>query len=625
VEFSTPFILRINTPFTQSITSNTIAAPHPTCYHYFVLPMFNKQSQKTVADILFDKKLLDSDQLSAVKFENVNTGKSLQEILKERGYVSDEALAEALGAVYNIEYVTLNPLQVDTSLLDIVPLAIARRYNIVPIETSGKNLSLAMLDPLDLQTIDFIERKTGLKVVPFITTRKNIENILEDQQSTELGEEITAAMKELEQTTLKIEESGSELTDAILRDAPIARIVGMVLETAVKTGASDVHIEPGEDDSRLRYRIDGILEEKRKLPKEMHDSVVARIKILSKMKIDEKRVPQDGRFKVQVGKIQTDLRVSTLPTINGEKVVIRLLKEEGQVFTYKDLGMRGLTLQRFEEVSLKPNGMILVTGPTGSGKTVTLASALSKLNTVRVNVITLEDPVEIRVPGVNHVQVNPQAGLTFSMGLRSFLRQDPNIIMVGEIRDGETAELAVHAALTGHLVLSTLHTNSAAGAMPRLLDMGVENFLLASTLNAVLAQRLVRRVCPACNEKYDPPEEVKTDIKKIVAEISKNEALMKRDQEVAKTVKKFLEKDSFKLARAKGCPKCNKTGYKGRIGIFEILPISVEVSHLIVEHGVASKLQSQAIEEGMLTLLQDGYLRVVEGVTTLEEVMRVAK
>ena len=482
-----------------------------------------------------------------------------------------------------------------------------------------------MIDPLDLQTIDFIERKTGYKIVPYITTEKTIEKVLEEQKGKELGEEITAALQEITETTLKIEESGGEITDATLRDAPIARIVSMILETAVKIGASDIHIEPGEDGSRLRYRVDGILEEKRKLPKEMHDSVIARIKILASMKIDEKRVPQDGRFKVQVGKSETDLRISTLPTIYGEKVVIRLLKEEGTVFSFRDLGMRGSTLKRFEEASLKPNGMLLVTGPTGSGKTVTLASALSKLNTVRVNIVTLEDPVEIRVPGVNQVQVNPQAGLDFADGLRSFLRQDPNIIMVGEIRDGDTAELAVHAALTGHLVLSTLHTNSAAGALPRLLDMGVENFLLASTVNAILAQRLVRKICVDCKEEYEPPEEVQESVKKIVDEISENKTLLARDPEISKILKNVSGKEKLTLWHGKGCPKCSNTGYRGRIGIYELLYMTEDISRLILENAPSSKIHETAVKLGMLTLLQDGYLRIVEGITTLEEVLRVAK
>jgi type IV pilus assembly protein PilB len=586
--------------------------------------MINVDTVKTVADVLYEKKTITQDQLSAIKFEHVNTGKTIEQVIKERGYVGAEDFAEAFGEVYGIEYVKLNPQTIDQSLMEVVPLNVARQYRVVPFELKENKLSLAMVDPLDLQTIDFIERKTGHKVTPFISTDKGVEKILEEQKGEELGAEITAAMEELEQTTLKIEESDEEISDATIRDAPIARIVGMILETAVKIGASDVHLEPGEEKSRLRYRVDGILEEKRVLPKEMHDSVVARIKILAKMKIDERRIPLDGRFKVQVGKTQTDLRVSTLPTIYGEKVVIRLLKEEGQVFTFRDLGMRGLTLRRFEEVLLRPNGMILVTGPTGSGKTVTLASALSKLNTVRVNIITLEDPVEIRVPGVNQVQVNAQAGLTFASGLRSFLRQDPNIIMVGEVRDGETAELAVHAALTGHLVLSTLHTNSSAGAMPRILDMGVEHFLLSSTLNAVVAQRLVRRICQDCKEGYEPPKEVQEDISAVVKIVSENETLMKKDTEIAKIVKGF-DPAKVNIFKGKGCPKCGNTGYKGRLGIYEILPMTDEIGHLVLESRAANEIEDVAIEQGMITLLQDGYLRVVEGMTTLEEVMRVAK
>lgn len=509
--------------------------------------MIDLDRTKTVADALYEKRLITSDQLSAIKFENVNTGKSVESVIKDRGYVNSEDYAEAFGLVYNIPYISLTAAQVEPKLLDIVPLDVARKYKSIPFKEENNKLSLAMVDPLDLQTIDFIERKTGYKVVPYITTEKSIDRVLEEQQGKELGEEITAAMHEISQTTLKIEEGFQELSDATIRDAPIARIVGMIMETAVKTGASDVHIEPSENECRLRYRIDGILQEKRKLPKEMHDSIVARIKILSMMKIDEKRIPQDGRFKVQVGKTETDLRVSTLPTVYGEKVVIRLLKEEGVVYSFRDLGMRGLTAKRFEEIILKPNGMILVTGPTSSGKTVTLASALSKLNTIRVNIVTLEDPVEIRVAGVNQVQVNTQAGLTFATGLRSFLRQDPNIIMVGEIRDGETAELAVHAALTGHLVLSTLHTNSASGAIPRMLDMGVEDFFLASTVVAVIAQRLVRKICPECKEEYDAPKEIINELQKTLDDISNNTSLMTKDIETAKVVKtlKAKKKNNF--------------------------------------------------------------------------------
>ncbi|HLD51215.1 hypothetical protein A3K34_01150 [candidate division WWE3 bacterium RIFOXYC1_FULL_40_10] len=579
---------------------------------------------KTVADVLYEKNLLTSDQLSAVKFENVNTGKTVENIIKERGYVGEEDYAEAFGAVYGIQYVNLVPTQVDPSAFDLVPIEMAKKYKIVPFEMKDNSVSLAMADPMDLPTIDFVERKTGFKVIPFIAASKNLDRLLEEQKGKELGAEITAALEEITQTTLKIEESGQEITEATLRDAPIARIVGMILETAVKLGASDVHFEPGENKSRLRYRVDGVLDEKRTLPKEMHDSIVARIKILSKLKIDEKRVPQDGRFKVEVGKITTDLRVSTLPTVNGEKVVIRLLKSEGTIYSYRDLGMRGLTLKRYEEAAMKPNGMILATGPTSSGKTVTLASTLSKLNTVRVNIVSIEDPVEIRVPGVNQVQVNPQAGLTFAVGLRSFLRQDPNIIFVGEIRDNETAELAVHAALTGHLVLSTLHTNSAAGAIPRLLDMKVESFLLASTLNAVLAQRLVRKICPNCSEEVETPEELIKSISDVVEKMKANKVLMAKDLEAAKVIKTF-DPAKFKIKKGKGCLKCGNVGYKGRIGIFEVLPSTDKISLYTLENKPATQIEEAGIEDGMITLLQDGYLRVIEGITTIEEVMRVTK
>ena len=586
--------------------------------------MLKFDTTKSIEDLLYERKLINSDQLSAIKFEHVNTGKEITQIVKERGYVSDEDFVKAFGDVYGIEYVNLTGKQIPAELVELVPLSVAKKYNIVPYLLEGDKLSVAMVDPLDLQTIEFIERKTSYKVIPFITSQKEVDRILDEQKGKAIGEEISAALEEISQTTLKIDESGGELTDATIRDAPIARIVGMILETAVKTLASDIHLEPGEKGSRLRYRIDGVLEEKRILPKEMHDSIVARIKILAKMKIDEKRIPLDGRFKVQVGNTQTDLRVSTLPTIYGEKVVIRLLKEEGAVFTFKDLGLRGLSLKRFEEQILKPVGMVLVTGPTGSGKTVTLASALAKLNTVRVNIVTIEDPVEIRVLGVNQVQINPQAGLTFANGLRAFLRQDPNIIMVGEIRDGETAELGVHAALTGHLVLSTLHTNSASGALPRLLDMGIENFLLASTVNVILAQRLVRKICTNCKEEHETPEEVLQEMKTVLSSIERNKTIMLKDPETAKIVKKFNEGE-IKLYKGRGCDKCANTGYKGRIGIFEVLEMSDRIGRLTLESSTAQQIQDVAMEEGMLNLMQDGYLRVVEGMTTLAEVMRVAK
>ena len=589
--------------------------------------MATLNTKKGIVDTLFEKKLISQDQLSQIQTEAARAGKSPETVIREKGLVAPEDYAKTFSEVYGVDFIQLEGIQVPQKLLDLVPRSVSQKYNAVPFaldETNGI-LSVAMLDPLDLQTVEFLERQTGFKVKTFISTQKEIEKVLEAQSGKVIGEEISAALKEISDTTIKIEENQGNLEDeATLRDAPVARIVGIVLETAVKIGASDIHIEPNETDTRLRYRVDGILEEKRKLPKAMHDSLVARIKILSNMKIDEKRLPQDGRFKVEVGKAKTDLRISTLPTIYGEKVVIRLLKEEGEVFSFQDLGLRGLSLKRIEEAMLKPVGMILVTGPTGSGKTVTLASALSKLNTIRVNIITIEDPVEIIVPGVNQVQVNPQAGLTFATGLRSFLRQNPDIIMVGEIRDSETAELAVHAALTGHLVLSTIHTNSAAGAIPRLLDMKIENFLLASTLNAVLAQRLVRRICPDCKEEYAPPEEVQKDIKDVVEQITHSQILMSKDKSIVDAVKKS-QSDKITLFRGKGCDKCGGTGYRGRTGIFEVLEMSTEMQKLTLGSRSSGEINDLAVKEGMLTLEQDGYLKSLEGITTIEEVLRVSK
>jgi type IV pilus assembly protein PilB len=585
----------------------------------------NVTTTKGIEDVLFEKKLITQDQLSAIKFEHVNTGKSIESIIKERGFVSTNEFVKAMADVYHLEYADLTKVKIEPELLELIPSALAKKYSVVPYSLDGNILKVAMADPLDLQTIEFVERKTGHTVVPAISTQKEIEHVLEEQQGKAIGAEISAALEEISQTTLKIDENNKTIDDqATLRDAPIARIVEMILQTAVKTGASDIHLEPMETETRLRYRIDGILEEKRRIPKEMHDSIIARIKILSNMKIDEKRIPQDGRFRVNSGNKSTDLRVSSLPTVFGEKIVIRLLKEEGAVFTFKDLGLRGLALKRFEEAIIKPTGMILVTGPTGSGKTVTLASALSKLNTVRVNIVTIEDPVEIRVQGVNQVQVNPQAGLTFAAGLRSFLRQDPNVVMVGEIRDSETAELAVHAALTGHLVLSTLHTNSASGAIPRLLDMKMESFLLASTVNAVLAQRLVRKICPDCKEAYQPPEEIMDEVHKVLGTIENSHILMNRDKEIADTVNK-MKSGKVELFHGKGCDKCGNSGYKGRVGIFEVLIMSNAIGLLTMESKPDSEIARVAIEEGMLTLVQDGYLKALEGLTTLEEVLRVAK
>ena len=586
--------------------------------------------QKGIEDILYEKKLISSDQLSAIKFEHVNTGKPVFQILSERNYTSSEDFAEAYGQAYGIAFIKIGETQIPAKLLDYFPQSVAKKYKFLPFEEKDGALSVAMVDPLDLQAIEFIERRTNLSVVPFVATERDLLHAIDEQYGRSIGEHVSAALEEVETEIVKIEATGKELgkDDEILRDAPVSKIVSRVLEYAVKLKASDVHIEPSEEKTRVRYRVDGVLQEKITLPKKVHDSVVARIKVLSALKIDEKRIPQDGRFKVQIGTSLTDLRISTLPTIVGEKVVIRLLKEEGVVLSFKDLGLRGTALKRFEDALLRPNGIVLVTGPTGSGKTVTLATSLAKLNTIRVNIITLEDPVEIRVSGVNQVQVNPAAGLTFASGLRSILRQDPNIIMVGEIRDGETAQLAIQAALTGHLVLATLHTNSSAGALPRLLDMGVESFLLASTINVVLAQRLVRKVCQDCKEGTDAPAELVKDFKQVLGSLVDhylNSSIPKEgDDKLIVDDLKSIKADKITIYKGKGCERCSNTGYIGRIGIFEVLNMNDKISRMVLERRPASEMEQSAISDGMITLIQDGYLKVLEGITTIEEVMRVA-
>ena len=390
------------------------------------------------------------------------------------------------------------------------------------------------------------------------------------------------------------------------------KIVSNILEFAVKSRASDVRIEAEERRSRVRYRVDGILHEKLTLPHEVHDSLVSRIKILAGMKIDESRIPQDGRFSFKTGTEEVDLRVSSLPTVHGEKVVMRLLKKTGGVPDLPELGVRGRALKNLEDAIIRPHGIILVCGPTGSGKTTTLYSVLSRINTPKVNIVTLEDPIEYQISGINQVQVNVDAGLTFASGLRSFLRQDPNIIMVGEIRDQETADLAIQASLTGHLVFSTLHTNDSAGALPRLLDMGAEPFLLASSITAILAQRVVRKIHEDCKESYKPEQAVETDIKSVLGKLLQN-------------TNDASSGGEMKLFKGRGDEECSNSGYLGRVGVFEVMPITEKIGRLILERSPAVDIQKQAVEEGMVTMKQDGYLKVTEGVTSIEEVLRVAQ
>lgn len=561
----------------------------------------------TLEEILFRQGLLTTQQISAIRLESINSGQPVEKILLDHNVVPLEKIAQAKAQILNVPFVKLEGKAISADILNLVPEPAARRYRLIPIELQNDQLWVAMADPLDIQVIQFIEKKSGKRIKPFLALPEDILKAVNDQYAQNLTTEVTSALKEVQSVGVQDQiDSGPE----VIKEAPVANIVNQLMEYAIKIRASDIHIEPQEDRTRVRYRIDGILHEKILLPRGVHDAVVSRVKILSNLKIDEKRLPQDGRFTFTFGKNVVDLRISTIPTVFGEKVVMRLLPKNTSAPSFADLGLRGSTLKNFEAQLLRPHGIILVCGPTGSGKTTTLYSVLSKVSTSRVNVVTIEDPVEYQIPGVNQVQASPQVGLTFASALRSFLRQDPNVIMVGEIRDTETAELAIQAALTGHQVFSTIHTNSAAGAAPRLLDMGVEPFLLASALNAVLGQRVVRKICTHCRVEYAAPIEVAENIKSVLGK------LLPVNTATSST---------FKLFKGQGCVQCNNIGYLGRTGIFEFLVLSNKVAKLIIEHSSSSDIEKLAVEEGMVTMKQDGYLKVLEGITALEEVLRVAQ
>lgn len=575
-------------------------------------------SRRGIEEILVEKKLLLADKIKELQIEAALVGRPVADLIAEQNLVSADDFAQARGEVLGAPFVKLSAMDIPAEVLNTIPQATASRYILIPFEKTDSVLKVAMSDPLDLQVIGFLERRSGLKMEPHIAPAKTILDVIEREYRKTLGEEVTAALEEAGAAKpLKIEEAKDiEREPETIRKSPVAEIISSILSFAARNRASDIHIEPAEDKTRVRFRIDGVLQERLTLPAEIHSSVISRIKILSNLKIDEKRVPQDGRFKVEAGGREIDLRIATMPTSLGEKVAIRLLEETATMPTLDQLGMRGVALKRMEDSMRRPNGIVLVTGPTGSGKTLTLAAALTKVNSPRVNIVTVEDPVEVRIPGVNQTQINPAAGLTFAAGLRAFLRQDPNIIMVGEVRDSETAELAVHAALTGHLVFSTLHTNSASGALPRLIDMKIEPFLLTSTVIAIEAQRLVRKICSECKSKYEAPAEIIKQIKETLG------SLYEKTTKTEKKNKMFLFKGGSKGVE---CKTCAGSGYSGRTGIFEVLLMSDTIARLVLERRPTAEIGTQAAKEGMITLVQDGFMKVLEGVTTVEEVLRVAK
>jgi len=574
----------------------------------------NQKIYKNLKDVLKSDGLIDDKKAEEINLRQLKTGESEEEIIKSLRLVSDQDLVRSKAKFLRVEYVDLDNIAFSPEALSLVSENVASKYNLVPyrLDPKTKTLYVTMVNPLDLETLEFLEMKTNLKISAGMSTEKQISSFIKEKYVREksITSEVNKALDERKVDELVTKQA----RDKVAVEAPVAKIVSTILEYALKARASDIHIEPQEENVRIRYRIDGILQEKYLLPRNVHDAVVSRIKILSSLKIDEKRVPQDGRFFFSSEGMDVDLRVSTLPTTYGEKVVMRLLKKSQKVPSLPDLGLRGLALKNLMDSIQRPHGIIIICGPTGSGKTTTLYSILDIVATSKVNVVTIEDPVEYQMKGVNQVQVNVQAGLTFASALRSFLRQDPNVIMVGEIRDAETADLAINAALTGHLVFSTLHTNDASGVPPRLLDMGAEPFLLVSSLNCVVGQRVLRRVCKDCVSEMELAPDQESEIKNTLGPIYNM-----IEEKFKKEGKKMM------LPKIVGCEKCNNTGYMGRIAIYEVMPVTERLSKLIIEKASASDIQKAAMEDGMLSMKQDGYAKVLEGVTTLEEVVRVAQ
>ncbi|MCD6410739.1 type II/IV secretion system protein [bacterium] len=567
---------------------------------------------------LLDTKLVKEEDLKKAEEKAKKTGKKLEDVLILEKLISPEDLIRLKAYILGIPFISLKDEIIPKEILEIIPEPIARAHNIIAFRKKGRNLEVAMLDPEDLQTIDFIKKKTNLKILPRLTDPGSVKNALAQYKKTlsaEFGRIIQKEAQGIKTIGTKTEEQDN--LEKIAQEVPIMKIVDTLLQHAVLDRASDIHIEPTEKELLIRYRIDGILREVMTLPKNIAPGIVARIKVLSDLKLDEHRLPQDGRFRFESGGNKFSVRVSVLPVINGEKVVMRILPEEAKGYNLETLGLRGRDLEEVQMALRKPTGMILVTGPTGSGKTTTLYSMIEILNTPEVNISTIEDPVEYRMPRVNQTQVKPEIGLTFANGLRSLLRQDPDIIMVGEIRDNETASLAVNAALTGHLVLSTLHTNSAAGAIPRLIDMKVEPFLIASTLNIVIAQRLVRRLCEEKEEYCLDSAAVKRiakycDLERI-KKILKEEGLIKGHNKTIRDIKFYKPKPT------KSCEE----GYKGRIGIFEVLSVTETIKKLITQEVSDEEIQKQALKEGMRTMVEDGFVKAAQGITSIEEVLRV--
>ena len=576
-------------------------------------------------DFLVDSKLVSKKELEILFTEDQKEKKDLGELLLKKKIIKEEQLSALKAYIGGVPYVDLVKKKIDPEILKIIPEPIARKNSIIAYKKDGKKLEVAMVDVKDLQTIDFIRKKAGLKIVPRLTSKKSISHALKQYQES-LDKEFRILVREeskkigLKQPLIPKREGEVAKERDLKKEAqelPIIKIVDSILRHAIAQRSSDIHIEPEEKDVVVRFRVDGILHDAMTLPRVVHSGIVARIKVLSNLRLDEHRLPQDGRFAIKTDQYKVSFRVSVLPVFDGEKVVMRILREDSQGFTLETLGFRGDALEKIQKAIHKPVGMILATGPTGSGKTTTLYTLLDIINTPGVNISTIEDPIEYRMPRINQTQVRPNIGLTFANGLRSLVRQDPDVLMVGEIRDNETAGLAINAALTGHLVLSTLHTNSAAGAIPRLIDMEQEEFLIASTVTVISAQRLVRRLCPDTKKEY---KLTKKQLETLGEGVDLDRMLkILRDNKVVGPKVVWKDISFYKPVASDDCAD----GYKDRIGIHEVLEVTESIKNLITEKATSDEIEDQAKKEGMITMFEDGVITAAMGITTLEEILRV--
>lgn len=571
-----------------------------------------------IIDTKIIQQLLEKDKIDIQKQELIESqlseGKSLESILLNDSIVDEEELLKLKSEFMTIPYILLRDKSISPDVLNLIPLDASQNYNMLAFETDGQTLKVGMVNPYDIRAIealDFLGKQAGLKPEVYLITERDYQQGVKSYHT--LGQEVANVLESTTDPILK-EQQSVELHDENIKTAPVSKVVSVIIRHAVELGASDIHIEPESDKSQVRYRIDGVLHTSLSLPLYMHAPVVSRIKVLAKLKLDETRIPQDGRIKLKIDSRKVDLRVSTLPLLEHEKVSMRILDTSRKIPDIDELGFIGSMKEKIERSLKKPFGIILVTGPTGSGKTTTLYTLINRLNTPDVNITTLEDPIEYEIDGVNQSQIQPRIHYTFANGLRSILRQDPDIIMVGEIRDNETAEMAIHAGLTGHLLFSTLHTNNAFGAIPRLMDMKVEPFLLASTLNAVIAQRLVRRICDSCKEGYKPQQEVFTQIRTVLENVNTSELPEGIDL-----------KNDFEIYKGLGCSECGGIGYKGRIAIGEILEVTDEMKEIINKGSNFEEVQQEADRQHMLNLQQSGFIKVIRGETTYEEVLRVTE